>query len=192
MGILLSSFIVSFLGSIPPGAISLSILQKGKTEGLKKALQWSVFAGLSEGLHLYVAWTFNDFLNRNPIFGHYALLISGIILGFAGLVLILKKNNQEPKAIMTNLQFFLFNLFYFIAIPFWLAVIQLLQPSENEGFLFGIGSVLGGIVCLSLYAWLGARIQNAAMLPVFLINRSIAVVLIGLSIYQSIQFFINF
>jgi len=192
MGIFISSFIVSFLGSVPPGAISLSILQKGKTEGFEKALRWSVVAGLSEGIHLAIAWFFNRFLVQNPIFEHYALLISSLFLGFAGVLLILKKIKQEQKPIMSNAQFILFNLLFFLASPFWIAAIQLLHPSANEGFLFGLGSVLGGMACLTIYAWLGGKIQNTNILPSFLINRSIAVVLIGLSVWQSVQFVVKF
>jgi hypothetical protein len=92
----------------------------------------------------------------------------------------------------SNAQFILFNLLFFLAIPFWIAAIQLLHPFANEGFLFGLGSVLGGMACLTIYAWLGGKIQNTNILPSFLINRSIAVVLIGLSVWQSVQFVVKF
>jgi len=186
--IFISSSIFSFLGSVPPGAINLSLFQIGKTEGIRKASLWGIWAGAMEGIHLSIAWFFHQQIIQHPILEQYALLFSGIILAFSGIYLLRKKVGQMEGALLSWKQFTMLNLFNPMAIPFWIGALQLLMPAQNEGLLFGLGSVLGGMVCLVGFGWLGSKFQFNEFLRTSFLNRSIAYTMLVLAVWQSFQF----
>ena len=189
--ILISSFIFSFLGSVPPGAINLSLFQIGKTEGLRKAITWGVWAGVLEGIHLAIAWVFHQQITQYPVLEQYALLFSGIILGGAGLYLLKKRASQQEGALMSFQQFTFLNLLNPMAIPFWIGALQLLMPAKDQGILFASSSILGGISCLAIFGLLGSQFQNSGFFKTAWINRSIAIAMLCLSVWQSYQFIIK-
>jgi len=186
--IFVSSFIFSFLGSVPPGAINLSLFQIGKTEGNGKASLWAIWAAAMEGIHLSIAWFFHQQIIQHPILEQCALLFSGIILAFSGIYLLRKKVGQTEGPLLSWRQFTMLNLFNPMAIPFWIGALQLLMPSQNEGILFGLGSVMGGMVCLIGFGWLGSKFKFSEFLKTSMLNRSIAYTMLVLAAWQSFQF----
>ncbi len=140
----LSTFLVgvffSYLGSIPPGMINISVLQLSMQNKKATALSFTLACVIVEFLYAAIAVRFQIFLTNNTSFTDYFQLITAVVLISLGIANLIKKNKSvEPKKNQKRSAFkkgALISLANPLAIPFWLAVTIYLQ-SMNWVYLEG-------------------------------------------------------
>ena len=118
-------FVFSFLGSIPPGTINLSVMQLGLKKQLKGALLFALAATLVEFVYAGVAVKFQMFLTANTVITENLQIVSALAMLALG-VFNLSRKTAPGKTSKTKLTSFqkgtLISLANPLAIPFWLAV----------------------------------------------------------------------
>ena len=63
----LFAFLFSFLGSIPPGTLNLTVLQLGIERKINIALRFAIAAALIEYPYAWLAVAFEGFITSSPV-----------------------------------------------------------------------------------------------------------------------------
>ena len=145
---LLSTFLVglffSYIGSIPPGMINISVLQLSIQNKKAAAISFSLAAIIVEFIYAAIAVRFQIFINQNTSITEYFQLITASVLVILGLANFIRKKGEIRKVSKGEKRNAfkrgtLISLANPLAIPFWIAVTAYLQSMNwiwLEGFYF--------------------------------------------------------
>lgn len=192
-------FVCSYLGSIPPGAINISVLQYGLHGHRSLGLRFGLAASLVEFVYAAATVRFNLFLTQHPTFTENFELLSGIVLVLLGALSLASSNKtpsekitaESPRAFRKGLLIGLANP---IVIPFWLGVTAYLQANnviKIEGWdllIYVAGISAGTFALMASVAYLSNRFQqiveNRKM-----VNRIPGIVLCAMGLYSFYKWF---
>lgn len=194
LGVLFIGLVVSYLGSIPPGALNLTVIQLGIKEQHRAALNFALASAFIEFFYAGIAVKAQQYFMANPSFSGYFQLITGsllLVIGLANLMARRKAPKTTSKAVSAKGGFwqgFVLSCFNPMAIPFWLAVTAALQSAEwllitDQNFVFYLlGIPLGTFLLLLQASKLGVRLKHLQENS-FLMYRLPGLILISLSAY---------
>lgn len=199
--VLLISFVVSYLGSIPPGTINITTMQLTVQKNGRAALFFAVAASLTEFIYAGVTVRFQIFLSEKPAFTENFQIITAIamiILGIANLLSRTSSKTFEVADVNGRNGFkrgVILGIFNPLTIPFWLAVTAYLQNHNwisLEGSLFWVyllGISTGTFALLLTVRKLGGKFTSIADNQV-LVHKVPGIVFIGLGIYNLIDWYL--
>lgn len=194
----LFAFLFSFLGSIPPGTLNLTVLQLGIEKKMNIAWRFAIAAALIEYPYAWLAVTFEGWITSSPVILDNFKLISAIVMIFLGGVNIWSA--QKPTVFVKKFQEsgfrrgVILSVLNPLAMPFWIAItaylkiqgwITLSTQGELHSYLFGIS--LGAFVLLIAIALLAKRMVTAYE-PGSKVKLIPGVVLLLLGVYAFIEY----
>lgn len=194
----LFAFLFSFLGSIPPGTLNLTVLQLGIEKKMNIAWRFAVAAALIEYPYAWLAVAFEGWITSSPIILDHFKLISAIVMIFLGVLNIWSA--QKPTVLVRKFQEsgfrrgVILGVLNPLAMPFWIAItaylkiqgwITLSTQGELHSYLFGIS--LGAFTILITIAYLAKRMVTAYE-PGSKVKLIPGVVLLVLGIYAFIEY----
>lgn len=199
---LLLSFGMSYLGSIPPGALNLTIIDVTLRQKMKQAFYFALACGLIEFFQTFIALKFSDYLSLNPKIGCYIQVFVVPVFFGLGIYSLLQKDppeHQETKEGQSSafLKGIALSLANPLAIPFWLFWATYFSQkgwlilTDEYIITFAIGVSLGSIATLMTYAFLSNLILSRIKSISKWINEIIGTILIILAIYQSVIVYQN-
>jgi len=164
----LVGFAISFLGSIPPGTLNVTIVQLGLEHRMNIAWRFAFAAALVEYPYAWIAVRFADIITSSPATTENLQLISAIVLlvlGFFNLRAAGKVTRLYSKFHASGFRRgVLLSILNPMALPFWIGVtaylksvrlVRLELASEVHVYLFGVA--LGGLCLLMLLAYLARK-----------------------------------
>lgn len=199
-----SGFVLSWLGSIPPGLISLSVAQTAALRGLRAALVLGAGAAVAEFFQAWIAAEAAGWFLQHPtverglrwaavpvFLGMGAWLTFWPNAGSAGAAAPTASPVTEGKTIAHFfLKGLLISVFNLLAIPYWLAYCAGLRSTDwwREGWwptlIFSAGVTTGTFLALALYAaaaqWAVQRSDAVARYA----NRTVGVIFLGLGLWM--------
>jgi threonine/homoserine/homoserine lactone efflux protein len=176
------AFFFSFLGTIPPGSLNLTIIQLGLDHRINIAWRMAIAAALIEYPYAWLAIEFQELIARSPVIIHNFQLVTGIVmillgvfqLGFSARSSAFGRRFQESgfrKGVLLG-------LLNPLAIPFWVAMtayiksrgwVNLSTNAEVHAYLLGVS--LGTLTLFMLLAYLAkmvvSQFQTGAILRKF-------------------------
>ncbi|MBC6400438.1 MAG: LysE family transporter [Ekhidna sp.] len=192
---LIVAFIISYIGSIPPGTINVSVMQLSILKKHRAAIFFALAASSTEFIYAGVTVRFHIFLSTQPVISDYFKIVTSITLIALGLWNILSTRTSSSVGVNTKLtgrhgflRGLLLGIFNPMTIPFWLAITTYL---ENDGLInvsaFGFWAYLTGLstgtFCLLLTVdALGKRFIKISDNK-FLVHKMPGIMLIGLGVY---------
>ncbi|MEP0985933.1 LysE family transporter [Ekhidna sp.] len=192
---LLVSFVVSYIGSIPPGTINVSVMQLAILNKRRAAVFFALAASLVEFLYAGVTVQFHIFLNNNEVIADYFRIITSIALIGLGFSNIFSKSTSSSVKVATKetgrhgfLRGLILGFLNPMTIPFWLAITTYLENDqwvdvEGYGFwLYLIGLSTGTFCLLLTVNASGKRFTKVADNP-FLVHKVPGFILLGLGVY---------
>jgi threonine/homoserine/homoserine lactone efflux protein len=193
--LLIAGFILSLLGSLPPGLISLSVAQTAIQRGIVAALALAIGAAFAEFFQALAAVLLSDwFLSHPSIEAGFQWVAIVVFLGLGVYLIFWAKAPSIPTVaaeISIREQFgkgILISVFNLLAIPYWFTYCSWLRVEGwwQEGLfntcLFSLGVTIGTIFALSLYAWLGMVIVQHSSSLTKQANRFIGIIFLSLSV----------
>lgn len=161
----------SFLGSIPPGSINISVMQLAMQNKKKAALYFALAAALVEYVYAGFAVKFQMYLTENTAISGHFQIISGsvlLVLGIYNLMKTSKKREETPgeEKMAGFRKGILISLANPLAIPFWLAVTAYLQSmgwlnlTSYNYLVYVAGISVGTFTLLGVVTWLGAKFSS--------------------------------
>ena len=189
------AFLISYVGSIPPGTINVSVMQLSILKKHRAAIFLSLAASMVEFVYAGITVQFHIYLNTHPVIADYFRIITSMALISLGLWNVFSKSDSSSVKVDTKLtgrhgfaRGLILGFLNPMTIPFWLAITTYL---ENDGLIsvtnFGYwGYLLGlslGTFCLLLTVdALGKKFTQIADNK-FIVHKVPGFILLGLGIY---------
>lgn len=165
------AFLVSFIGTIPPGTLSLTIMQLGLNHRINVAWRMAFAAAIIEYPYAWIAVAFQDLLRQSITITHSFHLVSAVVMLSLGAFNLWSaarpsKFSQrfEASGFRKGMVLALLNP---LAIPFWMAMtaylksyglIDLTDSAALHAYLIGVS--LGTIVLFMLLAYLARSLVS--------------------------------
>ncbi|MEM8895234.1 MAG: LysE family transporter [Bacteroidota bacterium] len=193
LAVLIIALVVSYIGSIPPGTLNLTVIQLGIKGHRSAALSFAVASALVEFFYAGAAVLAQQYFMSNPDLARHFELITAVVLFIIGVInLTYRKKGEESKISISGKsgfwQGFALSCVNPMAIPFWLTVTAALQSagwititSFNLVFYL-LGISLGTLLLLWQAGLFGQRLTVLQSKP-FLMYRLPGFVLLSLSAY---------
>jgi threonine/homoserine/homoserine lactone efflux protein len=166
-----TAFAFSFIGTIPPGTLTISIIQLGIEQRFSAAWRFSLAAGIVEYLYAWLAIEFEDLLTVAPLITENFQLITSIVMIGLGFVNLRSSNKSHTLVKGFNKSGFrrgvLLAVLNPLALPFWLVITAYIKSqhwtdlstyAELHGYLFGVA--LGGFSVMISLTYLAGKIGN--------------------------------
>lgn len=197
--VLIIAFVVSYLGSIPPGTINITSMQLSVQGHRRAALFFALAASLTEFVYAGVTVRFSIFLSERPEFTQNFKVITAIamlVLGIANLASKLNTHsfmkNEDLKGRNGFKKGVLLGILNPLTIPFWLAVTAYLYNHQwinlvGRNFWFYLIGISTGTFCLLLTVnRLGAKFTAIADNQ-WIVHRVPGIAFIALGLYNLIE-----
>lgn len=197
------AFVISYLGSIPPGVANVSVMQMGIQNHKRAAVFFSLSASLVEFLYAGLTVKFQIFLQQSTKLENYFQIVTAVALIVVGIFSMRSKSGSadvHSTDVVRGRDGFrkgvILGFVNPMTIPFWLMVTAYLQNHNiievSDGpaywtYLAGISS--GTFLLLMTVLWLGnkfTRISDNQLL----VHKVPGVLLIGLGIYTLIVWYL--
>lgn len=193
------AFLFSFIGTIPPGTLSLTIIQLGLKDKIDVAWRMAMAAAIIEYPYAWIAVEFQAFIIGSIELTHSLHLVSGAImiaLGSLSLWSASRPSKLTKKFEASGFRKGIFlGLLNPLAIPFWMAMtaylknygwIDLSDEVETHAYLLGVS--MGTLVLFMLLAYLARKVVSQFSSNAFLqLMPGIVLILLGMySFYQYI------
>ncbi|MEO1049097.1 MAG: LysE family transporter [Bacteroidota bacterium] len=197
----LVGFCFSFLGSIPPGAINISVIQLSVQGNFAAAFRFALASAIVEYPYALIAVKFEGLITSSPFIVDNFHLISASVMLLLGIVNLWSSARPSELSRKFSQSGFrkgvLISLLNPLAIPFWIGVTAFLKSKEwlvfNDNgsmFTYVAGISLGTFSLLMLLALLAKKISRhlnkgplIAKIPGF--------VFLALGIYALVEYFLK-
>lgn len=203
MKLLIAGFVLSLIGSLPPGLISLTVSHTAIRKGLMAALILGAGAAFAEYFQAFLAvWLSEWLLSRPAIETGFRVVALLVFLSLAVYLIFFARSPRAPEktpVVHAHRQFLQgigISAFNLMAIPYWFTYCGWLKM---EGYwekytlpstlVFSLGVSTGTFAAMALYAWLGALIVKKADAVARYANPAIGFVFLFLSVKLLLSFF---
>lgn len=163
--------IFSFLGSIPPGTLNLSVLQLGLEKKIGPALRFALAVTIVEYPYAWIGVQFEYWITSSPaIVENFQLITAAVMLIIGGLN-IWSAMRPTPFAASFNASGFRRGLVLSIlnpmAIPFWIGITAYLKAqgwinlnTTGKLHMYVLGTSVGVLILLLIFIFLAKRLSG--------------------------------
>ena len=194
------ALVLSFLGSLPIGLITLTITQKTIQNGRHSGLMIALGATVMEFIYTFIALLSLDFFTQNTAIGNYIKIFATVVFLVMGIYFLWKKNSAQLKAASEYNYFdflrgFIVGVMNMLIVPFWIFLGIWLESNgisfEKNSiiFVFSIGAAIGALLAFLGYILLSEYIVSKTKEINRYTNKAVGVLFLGLGIFQLSQFF---
>jgi threonine/homoserine/homoserine lactone efflux protein len=153
------AFIFSFIGSIPPGTLNLTVIQLGLEHRMGTAWRFSIAAAIVEIPYGWIAIEFENMLTSSTGISGYFKLVTGVVMIGLGALNLFSSNKPSRLRERFNESGFRRGLVLSVlnpmALPFWIAMTAYLKSTDwitlstlNEKLFYLLGVALGAMMLL--------------------------------------------
>ncbi len=192
------AFFLSFIGTIPPGTLNLTIIQLGLNRRINIAWRMAIAAALIEYPYAWLAIEFQELITKSSIITSNFKLLTGIVMILLGAFSLW--SSRKPSKLSHRFQEsgfrkgIVLGLLNPLAVPFWMAMtayskshgwIDLSTRVEVHAYLLGVSA--GTLVLFMLLAYLARMVVSQFQTNAFL-QKTPGVVLVLLGTYSLIEY----
>ena len=191
---LIVAFVVSYVGSIPPGSLNITVMQLAIQKRRRAAVFFAFAATAIEFVYAGFTVEFHNFLTRDEVIADYFRIITSAVLIILGLWNILSKDTSESVIVNSEkgrhgfVRGMILGILNPMTIPFWLAITTYLENDdlveiEGVGFWLYLMGLAAGTFCLLLTVnLLGERFTKIADNK-FLVHKVPGIILLCIGVY---------
>ena len=196
------SYAFSFLGSLTPGTVNLSVLQSGLDHKSSVAIRMASAAAIVEYFYAWIAVEFELLITSSPLVVANMQLITAIVMTVLGVMTIWSspatgkpKETSQPKGFIKGLVLGVLNP---LAIPYWTGATAYFKSNGwiDLSTSFGLHSYLLG-VSLGVFSLLLLVTFSARRLAKMLLDRNSMIrkipgyLMLALGIFAFTKYFIG-
>lgn len=194
------AFLFSFIGTIPPGTLNLSILQLGIDNKIRVAWRFALAASLIEYPYAWLAVKFEKLITSSPMFEENAQLITAVVMTLLGAFsLYTPKKTSRFTEKLSNSGFtrgLVLGILNPLALPFWVGTTAYLNSQHwidlntslgLQAYLIGI--CLGTLSLFILLVYLAQKIASIFQEGKIL-KKIPGIILLVLGIYAFVNYFL--
>lgn len=196
----LIAFVFSFLGSIPPGTLNMTMLRLGLEQKMDVAWRFGIAAALIEYPYAWLALIFEDWITASPALVNYFTLMCAVVMTILGVATL--RTARKPTPVFTPVhesgfrKGLVLSILNPLAMPFWIGItaylrnedwITLSTTGQVHSYLLGISC--GAFALLILVASLSKK--AATVFTGDRIKYIPGIVLMALGIYAFVRYWIS-
>ncbi|MGE0588606.1 MAG: LysE family translocator [Cyclobacteriaceae bacterium] len=161
----------SFIGSIPPGTLNLSVLQLGLEGKVNTALRFALAVSIVEYPYTWIGVQFEYWITSSPMIIDNFQLVTAIVMVTIGLLNLWSAEKPTNFSVKFNDSGFRRGLILSVlnpmAIPFWIGItaylkaqgwIDLSSVALLHSYVFGTS--VGAMVLLTLFAFMAKKLAG--------------------------------
>jgi threonine/homoserine/homoserine lactone efflux protein len=165
------AFFFSFIGTIPPGTINLTIIQMGLEHRVSPAWRFGIAVSIIEYFYAWLAVEFEALITASPAVTENFELIGAIVMLTLGAISLY--TTKRPSPIISRFddsgvrKGIILGILNPLALPFWVAMtayiksqrwITLSTNTELHSYLLGVA--LGGLALLMIVFYLARKVVS--------------------------------
>lgn len=163
--------VFSFVGSIPPGTLNISVLQLGLENKVKTALRFALAVAIVEYPYAWIAVVFEDWLTASPVIAQNFQLTGALVMTTIGGINLWSA--RKPSKFSLKFQKsgfrrgFILSILNPQAIPFWIAVTAYLKAEgwidlRSQGLIhsYVFGTSVGAMILLTILAVMSQKVSG--------------------------------
>ncbi|HEY9009102.1 LysE family translocator [Ohtaekwangia sp.] len=192
------AFFFSFIGSIPPGTINLTIVQMGLENRMSIAWRFAIASALMEYPYAWLAVVFEKWITSAPVILEHLQLLTSVVMIVLGILALWSVNKPSSFTVQLNASGFrrglILGILNPLAVPYWLGItaymksqhwVDLSSPWRLQSYLLGV--TLGSLAILLTFAYLAKKIADRFQQSV-LLKKIPGITLLILGIYALMQY----
>jgi threonine/homoserine/homoserine lactone efflux protein len=193
------AFGFSFVGTVPPGSINLSIIQLGLDHKISTAWRLALAASIIEYPYAWLAIEFETVITSSTNITENFQLVTGIVMIGLGALSLITSNKPSSFATKFNESGFRRGIVLALlnpqALVYWVAITayvksqrwtDLSTQAEIHAYLFGVS--LGGLALLMIFAYLAKQVVKYFQGNT-IFKRIPGFTLLALGIYAIVEYF---
>jgi threonine/homoserine/homoserine lactone efflux protein len=196
------AFVFSFVGSIPPGTINLTLIRLGFEKKTWAAFKFALAASVVEYPYAWIAVKFEKLILSSPQISdnlHVIAAVTMIALGVINLLPTLRKTSEKPDLSQSGFRKgLLIGILNPLAIPYWLAITAFLRSealvTDLNGFALHAylgGVFLGAFALLAILILLSQKLISS-LSSVSLLKKLPGIILLVLGLISLFRYFTTF
>lgn len=191
--------VFSFLGSVPPGTLNLTVLQLGLDGKTNVALRFAAAVTLVEYPYAWIAVVFESWITSSPLVLENFQLITAVVMTAIGILNLATATKPTSFSVKFDASGFrrgtVLSLLNPMAIPFWIAITAYLRsagwlnvstPLNLHAYVFGTS--VGVALLLLLFIFLAKKFSGYVQGSVW-VKRAPGIVLLVLGLYAFAKYF---
>ncbi|MBL7864615.1 MAG: LysE family transporter [Cyclobacteriaceae bacterium] len=197
--VFLLGFFFSFIGSIPPGTLNITVLQLGLEKKTNIALRFALAVAIIEYPYAWIGVQFEYYITSTPVVLDNFQLIAALVMTVLGIINLLP--SREPKGFAKRFndsgfrRGIILSILNPMAIPYWMGFtaylkvqgwIDLSTPGLLHSYVFG--TAIGALALLTLLVIFAQRVapyvQGSRLIKIIP-----GLVLLGLGFYAWWKYF---
>ena len=158
-------FFFSFIGSIPPATLNLSVLQLGLEKKINIALKFSLAVAIIEYPYAWIGVEFGEWITNSPMVEKNFQLITAVVMLVLGALTVWSSNTPVKAIERFNKSGFrrgiILSILNPMAIPFWIGITAYLKAQgwlslsdKTHLHLYVLGTAFGVMALLLIYTYL--------------------------------------
>lgn len=193
------SFFFSFIGSIPPGTINLTILQLGLEHKIKIAWRFALAAALVEYPYAWLAVKFENFITSSPVVVENMHLLTAIVMTVLGILNLWSSSKPSTFTQKFSESGFrrgiVLGILNPLAMPYWIGITAYLRSQQwldlsstlaLQSYLLGVS--LGALAILVVLMHLAKKIAQGFQHNPW-IKKIPGIMMLVLGLYAFAQYF---
>ena len=163
----------SFIGSIPPGTLNITVLQLGIEKKVNIALRFALAVAIVEYPYAWIGVVFESWITSRPVIIEHFQLITAVVMTAIGIMNLMASDKPGGFAARLDQSGFrrgaILSILNPMAIPFWIAITAYLK---SNGWLdlstawliqaYVIGTSVGVLLILLIFIFLAAKFSGYA------------------------------
>ncbi|MCX8490230.1 MAG: LysE family transporter [Cyclobacteriaceae bacterium] len=169
--VFLTGLVFSFVGSIPPGTLNVTVLQLGLDKKTSVALRFALAVAIIEYPYAWMAVAFEDWLTSSPLIIENFQLITAIVMTVLGLFTLWTSRKASTFSVKFSESGFrrgiILSLLNPMAIPYWMGATAYFKAQgwvdlSTQGFVhsYVFGTSVGAMLLLTLFIFLANRLSR--------------------------------
>ena len=190
---------VSFVGSLPPGVISITVMDTALRKSFREGLIVAGAASCMEFFQSFIAVLFSKVFMKSEVVGNFIHYGAGPVFLMLGLFFLTKdklfpkKERTETRAATSVAKGLMVGSLNMFVIPFWIfwssyfASNNWIDLRLNSIAIFSAGITVGTMLALSMYARIGLKLASKTAIMAYWGNKTLGLVFIAFAIYQFVK-----
>jgi threonine/homoserine/homoserine lactone efflux protein len=196
--VFLAGTIFSFIGSIPPGTLNITVLQLGLEKKKNIALRFALAVAIVEYPYAWIAVAFEGWLTSSPVIIENFQLITAILMTAFGIFTIWGARKPSNLSVKFNESGFrrgiILSLLNPMAIPYWMGATAYFKAQgwidlSTNGLIhsYVFGTSVGAMLLLTLFVFMATRLAPHVQQNIF-IKMLPGIIMLALGIYAFVKY----
>jgi threonine/homoserine/homoserine lactone efflux protein len=196
--VFLTGLFFSFIGSIPPGTLNVTVLQLGLEKKKNVALRFALAVAIIEYPYAWIAVAFEGWLTSSPVIIENFQLITALVMTTLGIFTLWASRKPSTFSVKFSESGFrrgiILSMLNPMAIPYWMGATAYFKAQgwidiSTQGLVhsYVFGTSVGAMLLLTLFIFMATRLASYVQQNIF-IKMLPGIIMLVLGVYAFVKY----